>query len=50
MPNSMKNAAPMSTEVMIEKGPPAGVKKDNMTPTKRPNHMPLRAPERATRG
>ena len=50
MPNSMKKAAPMSTDVMMENGPPAGVKKDSMTPTKRPNHMPLKAPDNATLG
>ena len=50
MPNSIKNAAPMSTDVMIEKAPSVVEKKESMMPTNRPNHMPLRAPERATRG
>ena len=34
----------------MEKYPGEGAKKESMTPTKRPNHMPLSAPERATRG
>ena len=50
MPNSIKNAAPISTEVTIEKYPPVSEKKDSITPTNRPNHMPLSAPESATRG
>ena len=50
MPNSIKNAAPISTDVTIEKYPAVVEKKDSMMPTNRPNHMPLSAPDRATRG
>ena len=44
MPNSIKKAAPISTEVTIEKYPGVVEKKESMMPTNRPNHMPLRAP------
>ncbi|KQR03239.1 hypothetical protein ASF72_08725 [Arthrobacter sp. Leaf141] len=50
MPNSIKKAAPISTDVRMEKYPGDGAKKDSITPTNRPNHMPLRAPDSATLG